>query len=110
MGKGFVEVKGVTLEQDGIALFPDAPTQRGLRHLEELIDCKKAGYLAGILFVVQMEDCRVFCPNWKAQETFETALCKARDTGVQIQAVSCQVRSDYLEIEKSLPVELPSYR
>ncbi len=89
--KGFVEVKGVTLEEDGAALFPDAPTERGIKHLRELCQCRKEGYFAGILFVVQMKPVRFFSPNYRTHPAFGQALCQAKEQGVALWAVDCLV-------------------
>ena len=72
--KGFVEVKGVTLEEDGIARFPDAPTERGVKHLKELQEAAKQGYDAWVLFVVQMSDVKHFEPNTARDPSFAAAL------------------------------------
>lgn len=72
--RGFVEVKGVTLEQDGHARFPDAPTQRGVKHLEELVRCRAAGYEAAVCFVLQMSGMRDFAPNDATHPAFGAAL------------------------------------
>lgn len=89
--KIFVEVKGATLEQDGIARFPDAPTERGVKHLNELISCTRAGYDAYVVFVVQMKDVLYFEPNWETHPAFGFALQKAKEAGVKILAVDCHV-------------------
>lgn len=103
---GFVEIKGVTLEEDGNVFFPDAPTERGVKHVEELMACKAAGYEATLCFVVQMEDVGVFRPNDRTHPAFGAALRRARDAGVEIFARSCRVTPDSLEIAGSVPVEL----
>ena len=74
--RGFVEVKGVTLEENGIVLFPDAPTQRGTKHLRELEKCAAAGYGAAVLLVVQMGGVSYFTPNWKTDPAFADALAQ----------------------------------
>ena len=78
----WLEVKGVTLETQRTALFPDAPSLRALKHVEELIQAKENGYEAGILFVVQMEGIRRFTPNWETQPAFAQALERAQEAGV----------------------------
>ena len=83
----FVEVKGVTLEREGAALFPDAPTERGVRHLRELIDAKAAGYGTAICFVIQMKGPAVFRPNRATHPAFSDALCEASAAGVRILAL-----------------------
>lgn len=104
--KAFVEVKGVTLEQDGIARFPDAPTLRGIKHMEELIDCMKEGYEAYLLFVIQMKGITRFEPNWEMQQEFGETLAKAGKAGVHILARDCMVSRDSIEIQEEVPVSL----
>lgn len=104
--KGFMEVKGVTLEQDGVVSFPDAPTERGVKHLEELIQIRKLGYEARVLFVVQMDHVRYFQPNDQHHKAFGDALRKAEKEGVIIQAVTCQVTKDSLCYHQPLEVVL----
>jgi len=104
--KIFIEVKGVTLEEDGIVRFPDAPTERGIKHLEELCACVEAGYKAAVIFVVQMEGMQHFEPNEKTHPQFGEALRQARKAGVQVLAYECKVMPSSLEITKSIPVML----
>ena len=104
--RGFVEVKGVTLEEDGVVLFPDAPTQRGIKHLEELVAAKVAGYDAAVCFVIQMEGVKCFRPNDRTHPEFGAALRKAAQAGVEILAVDCTVERDSLQIRGRVPVEL----
>ena len=104
--QGFVEVKGVTLEQEGTVLFPDAPTQRGVRHMEELIAAREAGYEATICFVVQMEGVRCFRPNDRTHPEFGAALRRAAQAGVEIIVLDCHVEPDSLKIKGKIPVEL----
>lgn len=92
--KIFVEVKGVTLEEDGIVMFPDAPTQRGLKHLNELSLCVDEGYEAYVVFIVQMKNVRYFTPNLKTHKEFADALHKANQKGVNIMALDCHVKED----------------
>lgn len=103
---GFLEVKGVTLEKEGVALFPDAPTERGVKHVEELIRAKKEGYEAAILFVIQMEAVKQFTPNWETHPAFGRALCRAKDAGVEILAHACRVTADSLVLDATVPVRL----
>ena len=105
--RAFVEVKGVTLEEDGVAYFPDAPTLRGLRHLRGLADCLAEGYAACALFVVQMEGVRLLRPNMRTHPEFGYALRELRDRGGRVEAVGCRVAGDRLEIFGGVPVELP---
>lgn len=104
--KIFIEVKGVTLEEDGIVRFPDAPTERGIKHLEELCACVEAGYKAAVIFVVQMEGMQHFEPNDKTHPQFGEALRQARKAGVEVLAYECKVTPSSLEITKSIPVVL----
>ena len=104
--KMFIEVKGVTLEEDGIVRFPDAPTERGVKHLEELCACMEAGYKAVVIFVVQMEGMQHFEPNDRTHLQFGEALRQARKAGVEVLAYECKVTPSSLEITKSIPVML----
>ena len=104
--KGFVEVKGVTLEADGLVLFPDAPTERGLKHVEELIACHAEGYEAALCLVVQMERACAFRPNDRTQPAFGEALRRAREAGVDIFARTCHVAPDRITMADPIPVEL----
>ena len=104
--KGFVEVKGVTLEEDGVARFPDAPTERGRKHLLELQNAAANGYEAWVLFVIQMDGISRFEPNWPRDPDFAEALCQAAHKGVQVRAVECTVSENGLEITDTVPVSL----
>ena len=104
--RGFWEIKGVTLEEDGVARFPDAPTLRGVKHLEELIRAREAGYEAGVCFVVQMPGMRWVEPNDATHPQFGRALRRAAEAGVQVLAVECRVEPDQLEITGEIPVKL----
>jgi len=104
--KIFIEVKGVTLEEDGVAMFPDAPTERGVKHLNELIKCTKNGYEAHVAFVIQMSNVRYFTPNNKTHPAFGEALVAAKKAGVNIIALVCVVTKNTLEIEKTVPIKL----
>ena len=90
-GQHFVEVKGVTLEQDGRCRFPDAPTERGTRHLHELIRAVEEGYRATAFFVIQMADAEDFSPNDETDPAFGVALRQAAEAGVEIAAWCCRV-------------------
>lgn len=102
----YMEVKGVTLEENGVALFPDAPTERGVRHLRELTACAKAGFGAWILFVIQMKGMRVFRPNRAMHEEFARTLREAERNGVKILAKECEVTPETLDLTGSVPLEL----
>lgn len=99
----FLEVKGVTLENDGVAMFPDAPTERGVKHINELISLKKEGYEAFILFVIQMEDVAFFTPNDATHKAFGDALREAGKAGVKILAKNCIVTENSIEIKGDVP-------
>lgn len=100
--KAFLEVKGVTLENEGIASFPDAPTERGVKHLKELTGCLKDGYEAYVLFVIQMKGVCSFRPNDERHKAFGDALREAKANGVEVVVVDCIVTPDSLEIDKRL--------
>ncbi|MBO7252365.1 MAG: DNA/RNA nuclease SfsA [Oscillospiraceae bacterium] len=102
----FLEVKGVTLEKDGICAFPDAPTQRGAKHLLELKQAVLDGYGAYILFVIQMSDVQYLHPNDLTDPQFGTALREAAANGVTVLAVDCAVQTDTMVIGSQIPVKL----
>ena len=104
--KGFVEVKGCTLEEDGLAMFPDAPTQRGVKHLRELIAAQREGYRCTVCIVLQMKGCHTFCPNERTHPEFGAALREAAKAGVEVLAVDCRVTPDSLVIDGPVPVRL----
>ena len=103
---GFVEVKGVTLEQDGVVLFPDAPTERGVKHLEELVKARQAGYEAAVCFLIPMERVEWFQPNDGTHPAFGAALRRVRDAGVEVLALDCRVGPDFLEAGRAVEVRL----
>lgn len=102
----FLEVKGVTLENDGVCAFPDAPTQRGVKHLQGLAQAAKDGYGAYVLFVIQMEDVKYLHPNDATDPAFGEALRQAAAAGVQVLAMDCHVEPDSMEIRKPVEVRL----
>lgn len=104
--KAFLEVKGVTLEEDGIASFPDAPTERGIKHIRELMQCLQEGYEAYILFVIQMKEITKFRPNDKTHPAFGEALREAQKAGVKIMAVDCLVTAESIEADAPVFVKL----
>ena len=108
--KAFIEVKGVTLESDNIARFPDAPTERGVKHLKELIHCMQEGYEAYLLLVIQMKGVDRFEPNWETHREFGETLQEAKKAGVHILAYDCLVEPDRMEIRDPVPVCLTSDR
>lgn len=104
--KGFAEVKGVTLEENGHARFPDAPTLRGVKHLEELVRCRAEEYEATVCFVLQMSGMVDFAPNDVTHPAFGEALRRAAAAGVEVLAMECAVTPDSLAITKPVPVRL----
>ena len=102
--KTYLEVKGVTLEENGDALFPDAPTERGARHLKELMNCAAAGMGAAVLFVIQMKGPRRFLPNARTDPAFAQALREARDAGVLVLARDCAVTSSGMTLDAEVPI------
>lgn len=106
--KVFLEVKGVTLEENGVCRFPDAPTERGARHLRELIEAKKAGYEACALFVIQMKPVLWLEPNDGTDPAFGRALREAKAAGVNLLAVDCIVTGDSMTIGDMVEIKLPT--
>lgn len=104
--KIFIEVKGVTLENNGVVRFPDAPTERGVKHLKELQKAVTEGYRAYVLFVVQMSDVKYFEPNIKTHPEFAKELKKAKDNGVIPLAFECVITPDSIEIKKPVSIKL----
>lgn len=104
--KAFLEVKGVTLEEDGIVLFPDAKTERGVKHINELIKATDDGYLSYILFVIQMDNVKYFTPNIKMHKEFGQALKNAYSKGVNILAYDCDVTLNSLDIKNKVDIVL----
>ena len=102
----FLEVKGVTLETDGICAFPDAPTERGVKHLRGLTAAVAEGYKAYVLFVVQMENVRYLHPNDETDPAFGAALREAAAAGVQVLAMDCKVTPESMTLRESIPVRL----
>ena len=106
----FVEVKGVTLRQGEWAVFPDAPTVRGAKHMGELVQAVAQGYRAMALLIVQMGGCTAFRPNWEADPAFCRALRDARAAGVEVRAVDCRVTPDTVTANRELPVDLDGHK
>jgi sugar fermentation stimulation protein A len=104
--KAFIEVKGVTLEQKEAARFPDAPTERGVKHIRELSKAAEEGYTAYILFVIQMKGVAYFSPNDDTHPAFGDALREANRRGVVILAYDCDVTCDSLSLGRPVPVRL----
>lgn len=110
LGRGcrqcLLEVKSATLVEGGVALFPDAPTDRGRKHLEHLITARQHGLLAAVLFVVQRGDATAFAPNEDADRKFAEALRRARGAGVGVRAIRCRVTPEGVWLDRSLPVRI----
>ena len=104
--KIFMEVKGVTLEEDGVVRFPDAPSDRAVKHVEELVQAKNDGYRVFVLFVIQMEGVSYFTPNDATHAAFAEALRHAAKAGVEILAYDCKVTPDSMRINRPVPVKL----
>ena len=104
--KAFIEVKGVTLEENNVVLFPDAKTERGVKHINELIKASKDGYLSYIVFVVQMSNIKYFTPNDKMHKELGDALRNAKANGVNILSYDCNVTRDTIEIKDEVEVIL----
>ncbi|MBR5826100.1 MAG: DNA/RNA nuclease SfsA, partial [Clostridia bacterium] len=104
--KAYMEVKGVTLENEGVVSFPDSPTTRGVKHLNELCDCLKDGYEAYVIFVAQMKDVLYFTANGKNDPAFEKALKKAKSEGVKILCYDCEIKKDEMIIKNPVKVSL----
>ena len=102
----FMEIKGVTLENDGVCAFPDAPTERGAKHLKGLTQLAKEGFGAYVLFVIQMADVKYLHPNDATDPAFGSALREAAKNGVSILAMDCAVTEDRMEIRLPVPVKL----
>lgn len=104
--KIFIEVKGVTLEDNDIAMFPDAPTLRGIKHIKELTKSMEEDYEAYIIFVIQMEDIIKFKPNDQTHPEFGEALRSAKSQGLNILAYDCHVKSDRIKMNNPVSIEL----
>ena len=103
-GVCWVETKSVTLVEEGLARFPDAPTQRGQRHLQELIDAVKSGERAAVVFIVQRPDARRFTPHRTADPGFAERLSQALETGVEVLAYNCRVSLNAIAIARRIPI------
>lgn len=104
--KAFMEVKGVTLEQDGVSMFPDAPTTGGTRHMEELIEACQEGYEGYIFFLIQMEGVECFTPNREMDKLFAQTLEKAAKAGVKVMAYDAKVSEGEIVLRKPIPIQL----
>lgn len=105
--RGYIEVKGVTLEDGGVARFPDAPTARGARHIRELIECRRQGLGAHLVFVIQMPGMKWLEPNRATDPPFARAMEDAKRAGVDMLALGCRVEKDSLEIAERVEIKLP---
>ncbi len=103
---GFIEVKGVTLEKDGLALFPDAPTERGRKHILELLDSLENGFSSYLIFLIQINDIHHFRPNEEMDPKFSKALRTAQEKGLKILAYNSKVTRDSIEIDKKIDIIL----
>lgn len=104
--KIFIEVKGVTLEEDGVVMFPDAPTERGLKHLNELGYSVDEGYEAYVCFIIQMKDVSYFTPNYKTHREFGETLKSIGEKGVKIIAFDCEVQRESIEAKDKVDIIL----
>ncbi len=104
--KIFLEVKGVTLEQNGIVSFPDAPTQRGVKHLQELSNALEEGYKSAVLFVIQMNDIRYFTPAKVQDPVFAQALKDVKKAGVKVLAYDCEITENEMNIKTPVPTRI----
>ena len=104
--KGFIEVKGVTLEENNIAKFPDAPTSRGRKHVLEMIKAVNQGYIGIIFFLVQMKGPKEFRLNWKMDNEFSQAVKEASENGIIIMAYDSIVGEDSIEIGEAISINL----
>lgn len=105
-GECYIEVKSVTLVEDGVAMFPDAPSIRGARHLEELATARRQGYRAAVIFVIQREDAICFSPNDSGDSEFGRALRQAAGAGVEARAYLCKVDLNAVGIAKEILIKL----
>lgn len=102
--KIFAEIKGVTLEKNGVLMFPDAPTERGLKHINELLKCVNDGYEAYVVFIAQTDEAEYFTPNRKTHNAFAEALVNAQKGGVKILCLSCNVKHDEISVKDFVKV------
>ena len=104
--ENFIEVKGVTLENDGVVMFPDAPTERGVKHINELIGAARSGYGAYIVFIIQMAGVKYFTPNRETHAEFADALLNASQNGVKSLAYDCVVGKSEMNVNKPVEIKL----
>ncbi|WP_425447155.1 DNA/RNA nuclease SfsA [Dethiothermospora halolimnae] len=103
-GNTLIEAKCVTLVENGVAKFPDAPTKRGTKHINELIHANRKGINTGVIFVIQRQDANTFMPNWDMDKEFSQALVKAYNEGVIIKALVCSVKKDSISLTHEINV------
>ena len=104
--KVFIEIKGVTLEDNNVVLFPDAKTERGVKHVKELIEATNDGYYCYVIFVVQMKNVLYFTPNRKMHKELADVLIEANNRGVTVLAYDCEVEPDRIDIKENVQVKL----
>lgn len=105
-GECYLEVKGVTLEENGVVKFPDAPTERGTKHLLELVEVKKLDKAAAVLFLIQMEGAKYFTPHDDMDSKFGEALRFAKENGVHILAYDCTVGENFIKLKDQINIKL----
>ncbi|WP_352420591.1 DNA/RNA nuclease SfsA [Proteiniborus sp.] len=103
--KGFIEIKGVTLENNGVSMFPDAPTERGTKHVLEMIEAVKEGYRGALFFLIQMKKPDVFRPNWQMDRAFSESVKLAKENGVEILAYDSIVSENSITIDKPVKID-----
>lgn len=101
--RGFIEVKGVTLEENGVTMFPDAPSERAVKHSKELMLAKEQGYEAAILFVIQMKGAKSFQPHWEKDKKFSETLIEAYKSGVSVLVYDCTVTNNSITLRQKVP-------
>lgn len=104
--KIFAEVKGVTLEKDGVLMFPDAPTERGVKHINELVECVKEGYEAYSVFIIQTDYAKYFTPNKETHPKFAAALKNALKNGVKVLCLTCNVTADEIFVKDEIDYKI----
>ncbi|RKD34779.1 sugar fermentation stimulation protein SfsA [Thermohalobacter berrensis] len=101
-----IEAKCVTLVENNIAKFPDAPTERGTKHIKEIIKASSEGFGTGIFFIIQRNDAKFFSPNWELDSKFSEALKEANDRGVLIKAITCNINKEKMSLNEEIPIIL----
>lgn len=104
--RGFIEVKGVTLEVNGISMFPDAPTERGTKHVFQLVEAVKEGYKGVVLFLIQMKGPTIFRPNWEMDISFSQAIKFAYDNGIKVLAYDSIVTENSIVLNEQIEIDL----